>query len=126
MNDRIKHGVHRSANAAAGVIVLLLAIWAAALGVWTAHGRASPPPDAPLRLNPNTAGPEALALLPGIGRVRARAIVEYRKQHAGRAFGRADDLRQVRGIGPKTVSRIAPLLRFDPPQIPATQDGHQP
>ncbi len=108
----------------AGVTALLLAIWAAALGLWAAGLRADRPDDAPLRLNPNTAPPEALALLPGIGPARARAIAEYRAQHASGAFRSADDLQRVRGIGPKTATGVAGFLTFDPPQ--AMQNGSEP
>ena len=107
-------------------MLLLLAVWLTAAGRWTAAQRAAGVPDTPMRLNPNTAPAEALALLPGIGPVRARAIVEFREQHAGEPFHSGDDLQQVRGIGPKTAARIAPLLRFDVQGPPSTDNGSEP
>ncbi len=64
-----------------------------------------------LRLNPNTAPPEALLALPGIGPVRLAAITTARDE---RPFDTPDDLdRRVPGIGPKTLDRLIPHLRFD-------------
>ena len=47
--------------------------------------------------------------LPGIGPTLAKRIVESR-QAAG-PFADQDDLRRVRGIGPKTMEQIRPYLR---------------
>ncbi|MFQ5461937.1 MAG: ComEA family DNA-binding protein [Phycisphaerae bacterium] len=72
------------------------------------------------RIDPNRVGWADLALLPGIGEVKATAIVAFRERQrqsqghgAIRAFTTPADLRVVRGIGPKTVQRIAPYLRFE-------------
>ncbi len=46
--------------------------------------------------------------LPGIGPVKARAIVEYRIKNG--SFAKISDIQNVTGIGPKTFERIAPLL----------------
>jgi competence protein ComEA len=59
-----------------------------------------------------------LAGLPGIGETLARRIVEHRNRHG--PFRRAEDLRQVRGIGAKTLERIRPHL------IPLEQDAAGP
>lgn len=60
------------------------------------------------RIRINTANAEQLASLPGIGIVRAEAIVEYRLAH-GR-YRTVDDLARVRGIGVATVERLRPLV----------------
>jgi competence protein ComEA len=109
---------------------VVLAIGFTLMG-WTFHLTASarvPPPPAGhvaaratevrTRINPNTAPWWELTALPRIGEVTARAIVAHRKAAATApsatpAFTRAEDLAAVRGIGPKTVARIAPHLRFD-------------
>lgn len=62
------------------------------------------------RINPNAATAASLCRLPGIGPVRAQAILSYRQAHGPRAFPSAEDLAGVKGIGPATVERIAPLL----------------
>ena len=54
-----------------------------------------------------------LAQLPEIGESLAKRIVETRR-HRGPYLDH-DDLRRVRGIGPKTLERIRPYLRPMPP-----------
>ncbi|MFH0983217.1 MAG: helix-hairpin-helix domain-containing protein [Planctomycetota bacterium] len=73
------------------------------------------------RLDPNSAPWWELTALPGIGETRAKAIVEYRTQALAQVgkpdaivFRRATDLEAVKGIGPKTATRMAPHLRFPP------------
>jgi len=69
------------------------------------------------RLNPNDATVESLVRLPGLGLGRAGAIVAYRESlyREGRypAFENCEDLRKVRGIGPKTVQNISAWITFD-------------
>jgi competence protein ComEA len=57
-------------------------------------------------VNINTATPDQLELLPGVGPERARAIVEWRGEHG--AFKSVDDLLQVSGIGQKALDRMRP------------------
>src|SRR5262245_51023966 len=57
-------------------------------------------------ININTATPDQLELLPGVGPERARAIVEWRGEHG--AFKAVDDLLQVSGIGQKALDRMRP------------------
>lgn len=62
------------------------------------------------KIDPNTAAVPSLMRLPGIGRTRAMDIVEGR---AARPFDSAADMERIRGIGPKTVEKIAPYLTFE-------------
>lgn len=62
--------------------------------------------DYAFRVDLNTAPWEEIALLPGIGEHKARAIVEYREAHG--PFTSTEDLRKVPGIGEKTAAAIAP------------------
>lgn len=57
----------------------------------------------------NTATAEALEAVPGIGPVLAGRIVAYRAQHG--PFQSVAELEAVRGIGPRTLERLAPHLR---------------
>ena len=61
-------------------------------------------------LDPNTAPADSLELLPGIGRVLADRIVEYRQHHR---FEREVDLTEVKGIGPKVFERLRPYLQIN-------------
>lgn len=56
----------------------------------------------------NSAAEADLATLPGIGRVRARAIVAYRRE-AG-PFAAVSDLVRVPGFSQSLVRRLAPLI----------------
>lgn len=72
------------------------------------------------RVNPNEAPVASLMRLPQIGAARARAIVTHRgpaDSPAGRppAFKTADDLQQIKGIGPAIVEGLRPWLQFDDP-----------
>lgn len=58
----------------------------------------------------NRANTEALIALDGIGPVLAGRIIEWRTTH-GR-FRSADDLLDVRGIGPKKLAKIIPQITF--------------
>ena len=55
-------------------------------------------------VNLNTATPEELQLLPGVGEVRAVAIIAKRKERGG--FQEVDELLQVRGIGQAMLKRM--------------------
>ncbi|MEM7202355.1 MAG: ComEA family DNA-binding protein [Planctomycetota bacterium] len=60
-------------------------------------------------MNLNTASVAQLMALPGVGRVRAEAIVLHRVRHG--AFARVEELQRVDGIGPATVASLRPFLR---------------
>ncbi|MFE3601245.1 helix-hairpin-helix domain-containing protein [Streptomyces sp. NPDC059142] len=57
----------------------------------------------------NTATPEQLDTLPGVGPVLARHIIDYRTQHGG--FRSVDELREVNGIGDRKFADLQPLVR---------------
>jgi competence ComEA-like helix-hairpin-helix protein len=59
-------------------------------------------------VNLNTASIEQLQLLPGVGEVRASAIVDARKKGGG--FKSVDDLMEVRGVGPTLLDQLRPFV----------------
>ncbi len=66
------------------------------------------PPSTQGKLDLNTATVDDLESLPGIGSVRAEAIVEHRATHG--SFQRIDDLVEVSGIGDGIVGSIRHLI----------------
>jgi len=89
------------------------------LALLTAFGLALSGPsyaeDASPRLvgavNINTATPEQLELLPGIGEARAKAVVAMRKKRGG--FKSVDELTEVKGIGEAALERLRPFVRIE-------------
>lgn len=61
-----------------------------------------------LKVNINTAGTEELMTLPGIGQVRAAAIIEYREREG--EFEKIEDIMNVKGIGTGIFSKINSLI----------------
>jgi competence protein ComEA len=60
------------------------------------------------RLDINAAGTDHLQLLPRVGPALAARMVDTRRRR-GR-FDSVDDLLEVKGIGPKTLERLRPLI----------------
>ena len=60
-------------------------------------------------VNINTATAKELEALPGIGAKKAQAIVEYREEHGG-SFKSVDELKEVKGIGPKLLEKMRPEI----------------
>ena len=116
MPDRLPHA--RTARAACRLAALLLVALAAsppaAAEVPTPDPGADPgegPGEGVVggRIDVNAASAAALAAaLPGVGPVKAAAIVAHRE--ANGAFASPDALVEVRGIGPKTLERLRPLI----------------
>ena len=91
--------------------------------LWRARLAAAPDPDDARRsvlvtgINLNTASEAELGVLPGVGDVLAARIVKLRAERqegdsAEPVFRCAEDLRPVRGIGPRSIEKIRPFLRF--------------
>ena len=62
-------------------------------------------------LDLNRATAAELEALPGIGEVKAAAILAVREARGG--FASVDELEAVRGIGPSLAAKLRPMLRVD-------------
>lgn len=71
-------------------------------------------------VNLNTAPPEVLALLPGIGPAKAQSILVYRKKHP---FRTVDELVRIKGVGHKMVRRLRAHLAVSGPTTAAPSIG---
>jgi competence protein ComEA len=93
-------GVNLAAKVADGqqVVVPRKGSGTAIVGSPAAGGNASGP------VSLNTATPEQLDALEGVGPATAQKILEFRKQHGG--FRSVDDLKQITGIGPKKFAAL--------------------
>ncbi len=112
----------RTIGALVGLGWVMLAIWLGWSG-WRPWDELTP--ERPLdesrqpaigpryQIDINSAPWQEWALLPGIGETTAKRLVEYREGAGG--FARIEDLRRVRGIGPKTLERLRPYLLLEPP-----------
>jgi competence protein ComEA len=88
--------------------IAAIALSAAAAG---AQGRATAPKTAATTAAPvnlNTATPDQLATIPGIGAKTAERIIEYRKTNGG--FKKVEDLMNVQGVGEKSFLKMKPLI----------------
>jgi comEA protein len=61
----------------------------------------------------NTATAAELDLLPGVGPAMAARIIEYRQKNG--PFTNVDQLDAVKGIGPRTLERLRPLVKVESP-----------
>ena len=59
-------------------------------------------------ININAADAETLAQLPGIGKGKANAIVQFREQNG--AFLSVEDIKEVKGIGDKLYAKLEGLV----------------
>jgi len=64
-------------------------------------------------VNLNTANVAQLETLPGIGRVTAERIIEYRERSGG--FKKIEDLMNVRGVGEQSFLKLRPLVTVSEP-----------
>lgn len=116
-------GQNRGLDAVQSLGFLVAVCVCAALSLVFAIGALRHAADSPrsyprVQINPNNAPLSSLARLPRVGMARARAIVALRNQLKNEkgcetVFRCAEDLAQVKGIGPVTIEAIRPWLQFD-------------
>ncbi|OKP78445.1 hypothetical protein A3844_05100 [Paenibacillus helianthi] len=99
-------GSSGTAAAGNGAAATAVASEADASGSTVPSGQAS----AEGKINVNTADAAALMNLPGIGEKKAQAIIDYRSSKG--AFRSLADLGGVKGIGPKMLEKLKPLVAF--------------
>ncbi len=76
------------------------------VSVAAAPGGGASSPAGPVHLN--TATPEQLDTLPGVGPVTAEKIVAYRQEHG--SFRSVDELDAIPGIGPARIEQLRDLV----------------
>ena len=64
------------------------------------------------QVNINEASVSQLTMLPGIGVQRAKQVQEYAKAHS---FKSADELTEIKGIGPKGVEKLRAYVTVSGP-----------
>ncbi len=69
------------------------------------------PDSMPDKININTATEAELALIHGIGAIRARDIVTYRNEYG--IFTQPEDLLKIHGIGEATLKKMLPYIIFN-------------
>lgn len=79
-----------------------------------AQALAQKKPRAQMRVNVNVADKSQLEKIPGLGPVRAQAVLDFRKSHG---FLAAGDLMKVKGIGPSVFRKIEPFIAVDGPAV---------
>lgn len=92
---------------------------------WLAHGGLSgrlieidrvDPLTAQFQVDVNTAELPELINIPDVGNTIGQRIIDYRQQNG--PFKNFDQLRHIKGIGPKTLEKIKPyLLPISPPTV---------
>jgi competence protein ComEA len=125
--DVAKSGPRSAPRAAAGALCIGLALIGLGSRATQApegvrapvvQREAEPPGAAALRrgepLDLNRASAAELELLPAIGPALAARIVADRLKFG--PFRAVDELTRVRGVGPRTVARLASLLRVESPR----------
>ncbi len=122
----------RRADQAAVAVLVLLGL-AATVGWWVRRGglqgrmvelEGAEPQVARFEVDINSADWPELAQLPAIGETLAKRIVESR--HKQGSFLKHQDLRRVRGIGPKTLEAIRPYLKPMPERGAIAGEGRSP
>ena len=98
---------------AALLLVSILIRWGWRAGWWAPHAEVVQGPPGEYRIDLNQATAPELALLPGIGEVKAARIVAYRREHG--PFAAVEDLLAVEGVSESLLGRLRPYVRLGPP-----------
>jgi competence protein ComEA len=88
--------------------MLAVGLLLASATTWAAAGK----------IDVNKATAQELATLPGVGPSKAQAIIEHREK---KPFAKADDLREVKGIGDKLYEKLRDQITVG--EAPAASPG---
>lgn len=80
-----------------------------AVGVWAQEGSAAAEQKL---VNPNSAGVEMLAKIPGLDEKIAKEIIVLREQMGD--FQNLDDLLEVKGMTKELLEKVKPYISLDP------------
>ena len=123
-----KLALRRMDQAAAAALVAASLIAIAGWCVWQTRLRQrlididlAPPVAVDFKIDVNSAEWPELALMPGIGEQIAKRIVAERA--ANGPYRDLDELRRVRGIGPRTLEGMKPFL-LPPSEVETTAESH--
>lgn len=91
------------------------------LGIWLVLLLSAPPVWAAVDVN--SASAQQLEAVKGIGPAKARAIVDYRNKNG--PFKSLDDLRNVDGIGAKSLEKMKPELLLGAKPAPVAKPAQK-
>ncbi|HEY3161556.1 MAG TPA: helix-hairpin-helix domain-containing protein [Vicinamibacterales bacterium] len=99
--------------------IMMAAITAIALSATALSAQSKAPVPKPTAtaaapVNLNTATPEQLATIPGVGPKMAERIIDYRQKNGG--FKKIEDLMNVSGVGEKSFLKMKPLITVTAPK----------
>jgi len=92
-------------------LYLLVLLALALLAAGNSLAQKKQPPSQPIDLN--SATPEQLQQVPGIGHSTAKAIVNFRQKSG--PFQRVEDLLAIKGISKSRLEKMRPYLTVIPP-----------
>ena len=110
--DSVRFSIPLAWSVLLGLLFVLMLLRAAIAPRWSAGQEAGGWAASPaFVVDVNTASQAELQALPEIGSSLAERIVQYRQTH-GR-FESVEAMQAVRGLGPKTLEQLRPMLSVD-------------
>jgi competence protein ComEA len=106
----MQHVRSRLARAAAACLILTLALLSAPVPCAAAPSGSKAAPAAGERIDINSASAEQLVVIPGIGKVMADRIIQFREEHG--PFSKVEELLKIKGIGEKSLEKLRPYIKI--------------
>ena len=92
------------------LILLVVAVWIAGWQSRRLLSSGAKVPEVTYSVDINQATELDLLNLPDVGPSLVRTILQYREEHG--AFESLEDFQRLPGVGPQTLQRLAPYLKF--------------